>query len=74
MAGRRETNDLKPIDRVVERTICESPGRSASERTGGLENTQLRRPNPHSMDEGNIEWPKLANMTLDSGGVVAAAR
>src|SRR6266446_9836585 len=43
MAGRRETNDLKPIDRVIVKDDRESPGRSASERTGGPENEKPRR-------------------------------
>jgi len=46
MAGRRETNDLKPIDRVIVKDDCESPGRSASERIGGPENERPRRPSP----------------------------
>jgi hypothetical protein len=37
MAGRRETDDLKPIDKAVLGTVSESPGRSASERIGGLD-------------------------------------
>ena len=37
MAGMRETDYLKPIDKAVFRTVSESPGRNESERTGGPE-------------------------------------
>ena len=47
MAGMRETDYLKPIDKAVFRTVSESPGRNESERTGGLESENLRRPSPH---------------------------
>ena len=46
MAGRRETNDLKPIDKGHRKDDCESPGRSASERIGGPESEKPRRPSP----------------------------
>ena len=39
MAGRREINDLKPIDKAIVRMVSESPGRSASERTGSPESS-----------------------------------
>ena len=32
IAGRRETETLKPIDKAIERMVSESPGRNASER------------------------------------------
>ena len=35
MAGMRETDYLKPIDKAVFWTVSESPGRKESERTGG---------------------------------------
>jgi hypothetical protein len=37
MAGRRETDDLKPIDEAILGMVSESPGRNGSERRGGLE-------------------------------------
>ena len=37
MADRRETDDLKPIDKAILGMVSELPGRSESERTGGLE-------------------------------------
>ncbi len=47
MAGMRETDYLKPIDKAVFRTVSESPGRNESERTGGPESENPRRPSPH---------------------------
>ena len=41
MAGRGESDDLKPIDEATLGVVSESPGRSESERTDGLENTGL---------------------------------
>ena len=38
MAGRRETEALKPIDKAIKRMGSESPGRNESERTGSLVN------------------------------------
>jgi hypothetical protein len=35
MAGRRETDDLKPIDKAIFGMVSESPGRNASELIGG---------------------------------------
>ena len=35
MAGTRETEYLKPIDKASVRDVSESPGRNESERTGG---------------------------------------
>jgi hypothetical protein len=47
MAGRRETKYLKPIDKASVRDVSESPGRNESERTGGPESDNPRRPSPH---------------------------
>ena len=47
MAGMRETDYLKPIDKAVFGTVSESPGRNESERTGGPESENPRRPSPH---------------------------
>jgi hypothetical protein len=40
MAGRREINDLKPIDNDQLKGGSESPGRNESERRCGLENEE----------------------------------
>jgi hypothetical protein len=37
MAGRRETEYLKPIDKAIPGMVSESPGRNESERRGGPE-------------------------------------
>ena len=42
MAGRRETDALKPIDEAIVRMVSESPGRNESERRGSPDN--LRHP------------------------------
>ncbi len=47
MAGMRETDYLKPIDKAVFWTVSESLGRNESERTGGPESENPRRPSPH---------------------------
>jgi len=44
MAGRRETDDLKPIDKAIFGMVSEVPGRNESERTVGPESEELRRP------------------------------
>ena len=46
MAGMRETDYLKPIDKAVFGTVSESPGRNESERTGGPESEEPRRSSP----------------------------
>ena len=47
VAGMRETDYLKPIDKAVFGTVSESPGRNESERTGGPESENPRRPSLH---------------------------
>ena len=37
MAGRRETEYLKPIDKAIFGMVSESPGRNESEPIGGLD-------------------------------------
>jgi len=46
MAGRRETDALKPIDTAIVRMVSEFPGRNVSECTGSLERAKFRRPSP----------------------------
>ncbi len=41
MAGRRETEYLKPIDKAILWNVSESSGRNESERIGGLEKTNI---------------------------------
>jgi hypothetical protein len=74
MAGRRETNDLKPIDNAIVRMV-------ASHRAAAQANAQvapkMSGPGGRARNregEGSIEARRLADTILDSGGVVAAAR
>jgi hypothetical protein len=46
MAGRRETDDLKPIDKAILGMASELPGRNESERRSGLEREKDRRSSP----------------------------
>ena len=55
MAGRRETDCLKPIDKAIERMVNEFSGRNESEGTGALENQIIRKPNPRPEDEGSMD-------------------
>ena len=58
IAGRRETEFLKPIDKVSPGEICESSGHNASERASGLDNV-FRRPSPQPGGEGSMGGRKL---------------
>jgi len=74
MAGRRETEYLKPIDKASVRDVSESPGRNESERTGGPESDNPRGPSPQPWGEGRMISRKLIGTVNHSGGVVATAR
>ena len=63
MAGMRETDYLKPIDKAVFGTVSESPGRNESKRTGGPESENPRRPSPQLWGEGSMGNRKL----IDNG-------
>jgi hypothetical protein len=74
MVGRRETNDLKPIDKVIVRM-------TASHRAAAQANAQVapkvNSPGGRTRNERVKAAPsgrRLAEATLGSGGVVAAAR
>jgi len=54
MAGTRETEYLKPIDKASVRDVSESPGRNESERTGGPESDNPRGPSPQPWGEGSM--------------------
>ncbi len=70
-----ETNLVKLIDKAILGVVSESPGRNASEPTGGLDKIrQLRRPSPLRSGEGSMAGRKLTAATRHSGGVVGAAR
>jgi hypothetical protein len=74
MAGMRETDYLKPIDKAIFGTVRETPGRNESERTGGPESDNPRRPSPQPWGEGSMGNRKLIDAVIHSGGVVATAR
>ena len=74
MAGRRETEDLKPIDNLIVRM-------SASHRAAAQANAEVapkvRSPGGRARNregEGSMEGRTLADTMLHSGGVGAAAR
>jgi hypothetical protein len=74
MAGRRETDDLKPIDKAIVRMV-------ASHRAAARANAQVapkvRSPGGRARNrkgEGSTERRRLADTMFHSGGVVAAAR
>jgi len=65
---------MKPTDKAIQRMVSESPGRNASEPTGGLETEKLRRPSPLGWGEGSMAWRGLTDAACHSGGVVGTAR
>ena len=65
---------MKPIDKAIFGMVSESPGRNASEPTGGPETFQPRRPSPLPLGEGNMAHRNLAEAVVHSGGVVGVAR
>jgi hypothetical protein len=54
IAGRKETEFLKPIDKAISRMVSKSPGRNVSEPIGGLEN-RIRRSSPHFLGEDSMD-------------------
>ena len=69
-----ETKRMKPTDKAIFGMVSESPGRNASEPTGGLETEKLRRPSPLGWGEGSRAWRGLTDAACHSGGVVGTAR
>ena len=74
VAGRRETEPLKPTDEAIERMVRESPGRNASKRTGGPEIPKPRRPSLTVERRRQYGLSHLADAAGRSGGVLATAR
>jgi hypothetical protein len=74
VASVEETKRMKPTDKAILGMVSESPGRNASEPTGGLEKDWLRRPSPLPWGEGSMAGRGLTEATGHSGGVVGAAR
>ena len=65
---------MKPIDKAILGMVSESPGRNASEPTGGPDTFQPRRPSPLPLGEGSMVHRNLAEAVGHSGGVVGVAR
>jgi hypothetical protein len=74
MAGRRETDDLKPIDKAIFGMVSEPPGRNESERIGSLEREKFWRPRFSIRVEGSMTQRRLAEAMSHSSGVLATAR
>jgi hypothetical protein len=65
---------MKPTDKAIFGMVSKSPGRNASEPTGGLEKKEIWRPSPLVRGEGSMDRRRLAEAASHSGGVVGAAR
>jgi hypothetical protein len=65
---------MKLTDKAIFGMVSESPGRNASEPTGGPDNKKVRRPSPLLSGEGSMDDRKLTDAIIHSGGVVGAAR
>jgi hypothetical protein len=74
IAGRKETEFLKPIDKAIFGMVSKSSGRNESERIGGLESAKFQRPSPPRRGEGSMDRRSLTDAASHSGGVIATAR
>ena len=74
VASLEETNAMKPTDKAILGMVSKSPGRNASEPTGGLENLSPGGRAPFA--RAKAAWPgaKLTGAPGHSGGVVGTAR
>ncbi len=70
VASLEETNAMKPTDKAILGMVSKSPGRNASEPTGGLENLKPRRPSLLPAGEGSMAWRKTdcGTRSLRRGG------
>ena len=62
-----ETKYMKPIDKAILGMVSESPGRNASEPTGGPVKNKPRRPSYLLPGEGSMGWRNLAEALIHSG-------
>jgi len=69
IAGRKETESLKPIDKAIFGRVSKSSGRNESERKDGLERAKVQRPSLPRRGEGSRERRSLTGATSHSGGV-----
>jgi hypothetical protein len=74
IAGRRETESLKPIDEVIFWMMSKSSGRNESERGFSLETTKAQRSSSLGLSEDSMDRCKLTEAAIHSGGVEATAR
>ena len=75
VASVEETKRMKPTDKAILGMVSKSPGRNASEPTGGLERKLSNwRPSPLLTGEGSMDRRKLTDVARHSSGVVGAAR
>jgi len=79
MAGWRETETLESIDEAIRRMVSKSPGRNESERTGGPDSAEIRRPSACEAREGRRDRRSLADAAGPlrrggSGGTVTRTR
>ena len=74
IAGVRETETLKPIDKVSFRDTRESPGRNNDKRVSGLEIHCPRGSSSQWKGEGNMNGRILTDTAIHLGGVEATAR
>ena len=69
IAGRKETESLKPIDKAILGMASKSSGRNESERRDGLESAKVQRPSPPRRGEGSMGRRSLTDAASHSGGV-----
>jgi len=74
IAGRRETESLKPIDKVIFRMMSKSSGRNESECGFSLETTKPQRSSSLGLSEDSMNRRRLTGTAIHSGGVKATAR
>jgi hypothetical protein len=79
IAGLRETETLKPIDKAIFGMVSESPGRNESERIGGLENDIAPKAESSTVGRRQYGWLQSGRSGQSlrrggSGGTVTRAR
>jgi hypothetical protein len=74
VAGRKETEFLKPTDKAIHGMVSESSGRNESKRRGDLERRKSQRPSLLPEGEGSMDRRTLTDAASHSGGARATAR
>ena len=65
---------MKPTDKAIFGMVSESPGRNASEPSGGLDKKWFRRPSPLPTGEGSMTGRALTRRPATPAGWLGAAR